>query len=166
MRPLFILLLFCLPVAAQEVRIVESLPNDQFIVSISGKEYRALNADKVAELAKQKIDLEAAQKINAEQVIQIRELTLERDLAIEREARQKDKAASFEADFNRAREDAARNFSLFTSERDLRGEAQQYVPRGRATGKLARFLDFLNSQPAQLTIKWIVPVVNTLRCQQ
>src|SRR6185436_19273077 len=63
---------------AQEVKIVATLPEDSFIVSINGKEYRAINADKAREIQKLRVDFDAAQKVNAEQVIQIRELVLER----------------------------------------------------------------------------------------
>lgn len=95
------------------VPVTEELPNDQFIVVRNGKEYRAFNADKIRDLLKMKVDLDAAQKVNAEKDIQIRELTLQRDLAHAQEALQKQKADSLAADFKRAREDAIRNFSLF-----------------------------------------------------
>lgn len=148
------------------VPVTEELPDDQFIVIRNGKEYRALNADKIRELLKMKIDLEAAERIASEFRIQIKEAVLQRDLAAARESLQKQKAESFEKDFNRAREDAARFQSLFMSERELRREAQEFAPRGNVTGKWAKVFDFLNSQPVQLTVKYGIPFLNTVRCQR
>lgn len=150
---------------AQTVRVVEALPNDQFIVEINGKEYRAINGDKAVELAKQKVDLEATQRINAEQVIQIRELTLQRDLARAEKALVQQKADSFEADFKRARDDAARNFSLFQSERELRVEASQFIPHSGAKGFWGKVLNALDSPASQAFWKLAVPTYQMVRCR-
>lgn len=166
MKISLLLLLLCLPVAAQDARVVEKLADGSFIVAIGSIEYRALPPAKVTELAKQKIDLEASQKVNLELNVQIKEALLQRDLAQAQKALIQQKSDSFEKDFNRAREDAVRFQSLFMSERELRQEAQSFVPRGSATGKFGKFLDFLNSQPVQLSFKVLIPLLNTARCQQ
>lgn len=44
-------------------QLVETLPNDQFIVRINGKEYRAINAEKVKDIAATKIDRDEARAL-------------------------------------------------------------------------------------------------------
>jgi len=146
-------------------RIVETLPDDSFIVEIAGKEYRAINADKVREIQKAKIDLDTAQRINSEKdkaiEIQAQEIALlKKDVEIVGL-----KAQSFEADFKRSREDAARNLSLFESERALRVEASGFIPKGNAHGFWGHVLDALNSQPAQVAFKVGLPIFTAMRCQ-
>jgi hypothetical protein len=157
--------MLCAPVAAQDARIVEKLADGSFIVAIGAIEYRALPPAKVAELAKQKVDLEASQKVNNELNFQIKEAILQRDLAQAREDIQKQKAASFEADFNRAREDSKRNFGLFMSERELRVEAQQFIPHGKTKGFMGKVLTFLDSPYSQAFWKLAVPTYQMIRCQ-
>lgn len=163
-RAFIILILLSVPVAAQEARIVEKLADGSFIVAIGAIEYRALPPTKVAELAKQKIDLDAAQKVNTELNVQIKEAVLQRDLAQAREALQSQKVDSLQADFNRAREDASRFQSLFMSERELRREASSFVPHGNKT-KFDKFLALFDNKTVQFTIKGLLPIVQTWRCQ-
>lgn len=145
---------------------IEALPDGSFIVAIEGfGEYRAINAEKAREIQKLRVDFDAAQKTNAELATQIKEALLQRDLAQAQKAVVQQKSDSFEKDFNRAKEDVTRFQGLFMSERELRQEAQSFVPRGNATGKFAKFLDFLNSQPVQMTFKVGIPIFQTLRCQ-
>jgi hypothetical protein len=150
---------------AQPATVIEALPEDSFIVRIGDKDYRALNADKVRELLKQKVDLDAAQKTNAELMIQIRELTLQRDLAHAQESLQKQRADSFEADFKRAREDTIRNFELFQSERSLRIEATQFIPHSSIKGVWGKILNALDHPASQATFKMFIPLMNAARCQ-
>lgn len=164
MRLVALLLFLCAPVAAQEVRIVERLADGSFIVAIGAVEYRALPPEKVAELAKQKIDLDIAQKTNAELATQIKEALLQRDLAQTREALQVQKVDSLQADFNRAREDSARWQGLFISERELRQEASQFVPHENKT-KFDKFLALFDSKAMQFAIKGVIPIWQTWRCQ-
>lgn len=152
---------------AQEiVPVVSDLPDDQFIVRRNGKEYLSLNADKVRELQKQKIDLDTAQKINAEKDIQIKELSLQRDLAHAQQALAEQKATSLEADFNRVREDAKRNFSLYMSERELRVEASQFIPHGQTKGFWGKFLNALDHPASQSFFKMGFPIFNAARCSR
>lgn len=163
-----LILTYCAAICeAQDIRIVERLSDGSFIVTIEGfGEYRAINADKVREIQKLRIDLEAAERIASESQIQIKEALLQRDLAQAQRDLQGSKVDSLQADFNRAREDAARNFSLFQSERALRVEAQSFVPKGNASGFWGKMLDALNSQPGQLAFKIGLPMLNTIRCQR
>lgn len=143
--------------SGQSIRIIETLPNDQFIIEIAGKEYRAINGDKAVELAKQKIDLNAALKIGEAKDAQIKELTLQRDLAEARKSLIQQRADSFEADFNRSQEDAKRNFNLFIGERELRTEAQQFIPHGKVSGFGGKVLSFLDGPYGQGLFKLAIP---------
>lgn len=163
-RALFILVLLSAPIAAQDIRVIERLADGSFIVAIDSVEFRALPPAKVAELAKQKIDLEGAQKINLELNVQIKEALLQRDLAQARKDLVQQKAESFEKDFNRTREDAARFQSLFMSERDLRIEASQFVPHGNRT-KLDKVLAFFDRPATVSFFKIGLPLIQTWRCQ-
>lgn len=118
----------------------------------------------MGELLKQKRDLEDATKTNSELGIQIKEALLQRDLAQARETIQKQKAESFEADFNRAKEDSARWHDLFISERELRQEASQFVPHGSKT-KLDKILAFFDRPQTVTFFKIGMPLIQTWRCQ-
>lgn len=142
---------------AQSIRIVEKLPDGSFVVSIEGSEYRAITGDKAIELAKQKVDLVAAQKVNAELVGQVKEALLQRDLAEAQKALIQQKADSFEGDFVRSQEDAKRNFSLFMAERDLRVEGQQFIPHGKVGGIGGKLLSFLDGPYGQGLFKLVIP---------
>lgn len=163
-RALFILALLSASVVAQEARIVEKLADGSFIVAIGSIEYRALPPAKVAELEKQKKELEATKQINVELGIQIKEALLQRDLAQAQRDLEKQKADSFKADFERAQEDARRNFGLFIGERTLRQEAAQFVPHGNKT-KFDKFLTLFDSKAMQFAIKGFAPIWTAVRCQ-
>lgn len=151
--------------AQAAVSLVERLGDGSFVVSVDGREYRALGPEKMRELAKQKIDLETATKINTELTRQVEILILERDLAKSQSALIQQKADSFEADFNRSREDAKRNFNLFIGERELRRGAQQFIPHGKASGFGGKILSFLDSSYAQAVWKLAVPTWQLVKCQ-
>ena len=149
---------------AQDIRVVERLADGSFVVSIDGQEFRALGAEKVREIQKLRIDFDAAQKINTELGIQIKEALLQRDLAQAQKALIQQKSDSFEADFNRAKEDSARWHSLFISERELRQESMQFIPHGNKT-KFDKFLAFLDSPVFQFSVKAVAPIWTAVRCQ-
>lgn len=151
---------------SQTIRLVEKLADGSYIVSIDGAEFRAISGEKAIEIAKRKLDLEMAQKVNAELTGQVKEALLERDLAKAQMALVQQKSDSFEADFKRARDDAARNFSLFQSERELRIESSQFIPHGSVKGFWGKVLTALDSGPSQAAFKIGLPVLNTLRCQR
>lgn len=142
----------------QTIKIVEKLPDGSFVVSIDNVEFRAISAGKAVELAKQKIDLTAAEKVNAELVGQVKEALLQRDLAEAQKALIQQKADSFDADFKRSQEDAKRNFSLFMTERDLRIEAQQFIPHGNVGGFGGKLLKFVDSPVFQAGVKIVIPI--------
>lgn len=157
------MLILCATVSKAQ-RIVEVLPDDSFIVEINGKNYRAINADKTREIQKLRIDFDAAQKINTELEIQIKEALLQRDLAQAQKALIQQRADSFEKDFNRAREDSERWHNLFISERELRQEASQFVPHGSKT-KLDKVLAFFDRPETVSFFKIGLPLIQTMRCQ-
>lgn len=155
---------FGLTCKAQELRLVERLADGSIIVTLDGVEFRGFNDAKMGELLKQKRDLEDANKTLAEKDTQIKEALLQRDLAQAREALEKERAAYFEKDFNRAREDADRWHSLFVSERELRQEAGQFVAHGSKT-KFDKFLALFDSKAVQFAIKGLAPIWTAVRCQ-
>jgi hypothetical protein len=149
----------------QEFKRLKINPDGSQDILIDGVRHLAITRAQIDEWQILKNNYDAAQKINAEQVIQIKELTLERDLARANQALIQQRADSFEKDFNRAREDAARNFSLFQSERELRVEASQFIPHGNKT-KLDKILSLFDHPGVQLTIKGFAPVWTALRCSR
>jgi len=153
-------------ICSAQVRVVERLSDGSYVVSIDGAEYRAISGDKAVELAKQKVDLIAAEKLNQEKDSQIAKQAEEIQLLKKDVEIAGLKARSFEADFKRAREDAARNFSLFQSERDLRIEAGSFIPRGNSHGFWGKFLDAMNSQQAAVFWKIAVPTYSMVRCSR
>src|SRR5262245_55110883 len=120
-------------------RIVEALPDDSFIVEINGKNYRAIDATKVREIEKLRIDAKRDSKISVEKEKQIAALNRLGELQTQNADLQKKVADSFESDFQRSQTDAARWRNLFMTERDLRRDSQQFIPHGNS-GKWAKFL--------------------------
>lgn len=121
-------------VQAQEhtIRLVEVLPDDQFIVSIGDREYRALSADKVRELAKQKMDLETC-KANESRFNDL--ITIEK---------QNTTIATQRADLEHG--NFVRAMSMFEKERELRVQSQQFIPHGNKSNWLLKALDSPYSQ--------------------
>jgi len=150
---------------AQQARVIEKLADGSFVVSIDNVEFRALGADKVREIQKQKIDLDAATKTNGELQSQIQTQAqevalLKKDFEIV--GLQKE---SFERDFNRAQADGKRNFELFQSERALRVEAGSFIPHGKTSGFWGKILDGLDHPASQDFWKLAVPTYQMMRCR-
>jgi len=108
--------------------------------------------------------LDACQKINEAQnqkiAAQAQEIALiEKDNELLRLQRD-----SYHKDFDRAQEDAKRNFQLFISEHDLRNQASEFVPHG-TSGKWAKFLTLFDSSAIQFGVKTILPVWTAARCK-
>lgn len=62
---IFLALILCaatFETRAQDVKLVERMPDGSLIVRVDGVEYRALGAEKLTELAAQKIELNAARE--------------------------------------------------------------------------------------------------------
>lgn len=124
------------------------------------------------ELMKQKVDIETLTAVNSEKDKAIAAQTQEIELLkkdVEIVGLQRD---SFKSDFDRSREDGARWRNLFMTERDLRREASNFIPRGEAKGFAAKLLNAVNSQAFQVGIKIALPIANTFgtymksaRCQ-
>lgn len=130
---------------AQEhaAKVVEVLPDDQFIVEIDGKEYRALNADKITDLAKQKIDLQTckANEARFQDLIKI----ADQNVTIA-----KQETAIEHGNFVRV-------MQLYEKERELRQEASQFIPHGNVGGLGGKVLKAADSPWFQAFIKVIVP---------
>ncbi len=142
-----LLLLVCLiPLVAQErtAKIVEVLPSDQFIVEISGKQYRALNAEKVAELAKQKIELTACRdeqtKLDAAYKLAVKDVTI----------------ANLKADKEHA--SFVSTMALYEKERELRQATMQFIPHSQVGGFGGKVLRAMDSPWFQGFIKAAVPM--------
>ena len=162
MKALILVLLASLPCMAQEVKIIEKMPDGSYVVSISGVEYRALGADKMKDLLQQKADFETLKQIDSEKDTQIKAQAqevelLKKDVHISNLERD-----SYKSDFERVRQDSQRNFNLFMTERDLRVEATQFIPHGSKTG-FGKFLSLFDSQGAQTALKLVVPTVTMVR---
>lgn len=151
--------------SAQQIKIVEKLADGSYVVAIDNVEFRAISGDKAIEIAKQKLDLETATKVNAEKDSQIAALNRMVQVQTENADLQKKIADSFKADFERSQEDAKRNYGLFIGERTLRQESAQFIPKGNAHGFWAKALDAVNSQQFQIAWKLGVPTYQMLRCR-
>lgn len=139
-------------VQAQErtARIVEVLADDQFIVEISGKEYRAINGEKAIQLAKQKIDLETCRE-NEKRFTDL--ITIEKqNVTIAQQQRDIEKLNFVHA------------MSLYEKERELRVEAQtQFIPHGKAGGFGGKVLNFLDSGYGQSLFKLVIPTATFIK---
>lgn len=135
---------------AQEhtAKIIEVLPDDQFIVEISGREYRAISGAKVVELAKQKIELDMlkANEVRYQDRIKI----AEQDTTIANQ-----KAQIHETNFRHA-------MQMYTTERELRQEASQFLPHGKVGGFGGKVLDAMDSFWFQAAMKF-VPIYTAWR---
>lgn len=143
---------------------VQRNPDGSIWIRVNGENYLAITGKQSDDWAIALKELEGQKKTIAELNVQITEALLQRDLAQARETIQKQKAESFEADFKRAREDAARFHALFMSERELRIEAQQFVPHGNKT-KLDKVLAFFDRKEVVSFFKIGIPMWQTWRCQ-
>lgn len=125
-------------------RIVEVLPDDQFIVEIAGKEYRAINGDKAVELAKQKVELQGC-KINESKYQQLTELA-NKDVTI----------ANQQRDIERQR--FISTMALYEKERELRQEAMQFAPvSGTPKGFGGWLLKAVNSPYGAVGFRLVIP---------
>lgn len=119
--------------SAQEhpAKVIEVLPDDQFIVEIAGRSYRAINADKVVEIAKGKLELVAC-KENEKRFTDLIEIS-RRDVTI----------ATQRAEIERA--NFTRAMQLYETERALRVEAMTFLPRRQAGGLGGKVFNFIES---------------------
>lgn len=137
--------------SAQErtAQIVEVLDNDQFIVEIGGKEYRALNGDKVIELAKQKAEVEVC-RVNETKYNQLLDIA-ERDVKIAQQ-----QAAIHETNWRHA-------MQLYTTERELRVDGQQFIPHRQMGGFGGKIFSFLDGPYGQSLFKLVIPTATFIK---
>jgi hypothetical protein len=112
---IFLILTFCGPTFSQttaaDARVVEKLPDGDFIVSIEGREYRAVSPDHARRLAKEKVELDAlrAEKPQLEQkAVKLLELSenykSDAAKAIEQRDSENARAEKFKQDYERERD--------------------------------------------------------------
>lgn len=157
-------MLFAVTCNAQEVKLVEKLADGSYVVSIAGVEYRALAADRMRTVEKNEVELTALRTVTSEQQKQIQAQDQLLSLAGERNDLQKKISDSLQTDLDRTRADSARWQNLFTSERELRQESQQFIPHGSTT-KWDKLLGLFDSQGFQFTLKAAIPVWTAVRCK-
>lgn len=148
---------------AQVLKFVEALPDGSKVITLDGIEYRAITGDKAVELAKQKADLVACRADRTELSSQVNILNhtnelLKKDITIAEMMRD-----SFKTDFERAQADAKRNFGLFIGERELRVEAQQFIPHGNVNGFGGKILNFLDGGYGQSLFKLVIPTAQFIK---
>ena len=143
---------------------MEKLADGSFIVRIDSVEYRALSADKIRELQQLKIEAERDAKIVEAQATELEAQRKIAELQTER-ADLKDKiAASAIEDLSRARQDANRWLLLFQSERELRKEGEQFIPRSSGS-KWNKFFSLLDHPALQFGFKAAIPIWTAVKCQ-
>jgi hypothetical protein len=105
------------PVTAQQVRVIEALPDGDFILSIDGTEYRAISADHARDLLATKAEAKALADTN--QVLALKISHLENALTLAH------KDASL-ADLQRSleRERADKFQAMYQGESDLRKQSE------------------------------------------
>lgn len=160
------------PATNPPAKVIQKFDDGSYLVDIGGVRFRALTADQLRDWGKAQVDLEACQKDQKELEGQVATLNhtidlLKKDVKIAQQDRDivlADFARSRE-DTERAREDAKRNFGLFMGERELRVEAQQFIPHSQAKGFWGKVLNILDSPQSQAFFKMGVPIYQMARCQ-
>lgn len=152
MRALLLLILLTTSAGAQErtAVIVEVLPDDQYIVRIGESNYRAINADKVVEIAKGKLELVAC-KENEKRFTDLIEIS-RRDVTI----------ANQRAEIERG--NFVRAMSLFEKERELRQEAMSLGPvSGTPKGFGGWLLRAVNSPYGAVAFRLVIPTAQAIK---
>lgn len=139
---------------AQEhtAKVVEVLPNDQFIVDIGGKHYLAINDDKTIELAKMKAELVVCKE---------NEKRFTDKIAL---ADANTKIAEQQRDNERIRFAGA--LALYEKERELRIESQQFIPHGKVGGIGGKIFNFLDGPYGQSLFKLVIPTASFIKVMQ
>lgn len=136
---------------AQTVEYVKSMPDGSHIVLVDGKRFRAFSPEKVESLANQKDELEVckANEIRFEDKIKISE----QNVTIANQ-----KAQIHETNFRHA-------MQMYTTERELRQEASQFLPHGKVGGFGGKVLNFLDGPWSQAFWKIAVPTIQVIRAK-
>jgi hypothetical protein len=146
------MIVFALTCNAQEhtARIVQVLPDDQFVIEISGREYRAINGNKAIEIAKQKIQLETCKEneVRSRQIIEL----AGRDTIIAQQQTEIEHG------------NFIRVMVLYEQERQLRQEAMtQFIPHGKVAGFGGLLFKTMDSPYFQFAVKVIAPIATTFK---
>jgi hypothetical protein len=154
---------------SQEVKQFPPNADGSIPVEIDGQKYLAITASQLKSWLKLQVDVDALQQDAKELQLQIATLQhekelLQKDVTIANQSRDsalKDLERSKE-DTARAQEDAKRNFGLLIGERQLRIEAQQFVPHSSG-GALGKFLAVFDHPAAQAGFKLVIPTITMFR---
>lgn len=158
-------MLFSVVCRSQQCSVVKKLDDGSWAVDCGETEKRlAITKLQLDSWSKLQIDFDASQKEKIELNKQIDILThqnelLQKDVTIadqQRDSALKDLSRSQE-DTARAQEDAKRNFGLLMGERQLRIEAQQFIPHGEVKGIGGALLKFLDGPYGQSAFKLVIP---------
>jgi len=147
------------------MKLLQNLDDGSRSISIAGQKYLAITRQQLDAWQKLQIDYDGLIKLCAEDAVQVATLEHKRDLAVKDAEFWAAKAYSYKSDFERAREDAKRNFGLFMSERELRTEAQQFIPHGNGgSGPFAKLLAIIDQPAVQAGFKLGIPLYQTWKC--
>lgn len=165
------MMLFSVVCRSQQCSVVKKLDDGSWAVDCGEPEKRlAITKLQLDTWSKLQIDFDAAQKEKLELNKQVEILThqkelLQKDVTIadqQRDSALKDLTRSQE-DTARAQEDAKRNFGLLMSERQLRIEAQQFIPHGKVNGVGGAILNFLDGPYGQSAFKLVIPTAQFIK---
>lgn len=155
---------------SESARVLQKFEDGSYLVEIAGIKFRALTAEQLRTWANAQADLSGCQKDSKELEGQVATLThqkelLEKDVTIA--VQQKDSAvadlARSREDTARAQEDAKRNFGLLMGERQLRIEAQQFIPHGNVGGLGGKLLKALDGPYGQAAFKLVIPAAQFVK---
>lgn len=146
------------------MKLLQNLDDGSRAISIDGQKYLAITRQQLDAWQKLQIDYDGLVKRREEDAGQLATLQRKWELAVTDTVTATAKADSYKSDFERAREDAKRNFALFMSERELRAEAQQFIPHGNTSGAFAKLLSFLDRPVVQAGFKLGMPIYQTWKC--
>lgn len=141
------MLISCASTFSQEhtAKVVEVLADDQFIVEISGKQYRALNAEKVEALANQKDELQVCKANEARFIDKV--ALADANVIIAEQQRDREKANFIHA------------MSLYDKERELRTEVMsQTFAHGKVDGFGGWLLRAIDSPYFQFATRVAAPI--------
>lgn len=166
-----LMMLFSVVCQSQQCSVIKKLDDGSWAVDCGEPEKRlAITKLQLDSWAKLQIDFDASQKEKIELNKQIGVLTqqkelLQKDVTIadqQRDSALKDLTRSQE-DTSRAQEDAKRNFGLLIGERQLRIEAQQFIPHGEVKGFGGTILKFLDGPYGQSAFKLVIPAATFIK---
>ncbi len=149
--------------SAQQVSIVEQLPDGSYVVKIAGAEFRAFNAAKMKEIEDRKAELDACGKDRAEangQIATLKDENKQLSAKVSLVEQQRDLAKN---DLQDTRVFVAQQKRLLDQETQLRKDSQQFVPHNSGNGFAGKLLDLFDKPEVQGLFKIGLPLLQTGR---